>query len=85
MLLLSDWQSFHFLRPTWLLALIPLLLLVHLFRHYQRRGDAWQSVCDPKLLTALLQSHTRQSKQHRLLWQRLPCRFALREIVLINR
>lgn len=53
-------DSFHFIRPWWLLALIPLLLL---FRLIIRRHDSirtWQKVMDPHLLKALTQGQSRQ-------------------------
>jgi Ca-activated chloride channel family protein len=41
------------MRPLWLLALLPcVLLLVGLWRHYQPRGN-WQRVIDHELLLAL--------------------------------
>ena len=60
--------NFHFLRPQWLLALIPLVLLLWLIR---RQGDGsdsvWSRICDADLLRYLLVSH--DSKASRLpLW-----------------
>ncbi|NNM59453.1 MAG: VWA domain-containing protein [Legionellales bacterium] len=47
-------QSFHFIRPWWLLALIPLALLwIQLQRRY-RQSNEWEKVCDPHLLPHLL-------------------------------
>jgi Ca-activated chloride channel family protein len=44
----------HFLRPAWLLALIPLgILLVWLIRH-AHQSNPWKSACDPHLLPHLL-------------------------------
>ena len=47
-------NAFHFLRPEWLLALIPLALALGLM--YRRKGLAgnWRSVCDPALLPYLM-------------------------------
>ena len=47
-------EPFHFLRPEWLLALIPLTLALWLM--YRRKGQAgnWRSVCDPALLPYLM-------------------------------
>ncbi|MBI1422442.1 MAG: VWA domain-containing protein [Gammaproteobacteria bacterium] len=53
-------EHFHFLRPLWLLLLIPLVWIV--WRYWQRRqqGGAWQAVCDAHLLPHLLiGKHTR--------------------------
>lgn len=47
--------DFHFLRPWWLLMIIPLLGLA--FASWRRRPKlhAWAEICDPHLLTHLLQ------------------------------
>ncbi len=47
-------SSFHFLRPQWLLALLPLLLLLFWIARKQLRSRSWQAVCDPELLPHLL-------------------------------
>ena len=50
-----DWQHFHFIRPWWLLALIPwLAALVLAVRHKLQRGN-WSTVCDEPLLAYILQ------------------------------
>lgn len=49
------WTAFHFLRPWWLLSLIPAAVLLYLsVRHKYRRGD-WTTVCDAELLPFILQ------------------------------
>ncbi len=46
---------FHFIRPLWLLAFIPSVLLVlYLLRSYQRSSQ-WQSLIDAKLLPFLVE------------------------------
>jgi len=46
--------TFHFLRPYWLLALIPMLVLLWIYlKRYQVRGS-WSAVCDPRLLPHIL-------------------------------
>ncbi|MGB1424807.1 MAG: VWA domain-containing protein [Pseudomonadales bacterium] len=46
--------DFHFIRPLWLLALIPAVTLTYLsFRHWAR-GSAWQRAIDPALIRFLL-------------------------------
>ena len=48
-------QDFHFLRPEWLLALIPLgVLLVWAWRSKLAKG-AWQAVCDAHLIPYVLE------------------------------
>ena len=46
--------DFHWLRPAWLLALIPLALLLWLQYRRKRQGGNWQTVCDPQLLPYIL-------------------------------
>ncbi len=46
--------NFHFLRPWWLLALIPLLLAGWYFLRQRRSVSPWQRTIDPKLLPAML-------------------------------
>lgn len=55
---MSELAEFHFLRPLWLLALLPLLGVVWQAR--RRRGDygAWRRVCDEHLLSHVLTQDT---------------------------
>jgi len=46
--------EFHFLRPLWLLALIPLALLSWRLYRLGREGGDWRRVCDPALLPYIL-------------------------------
>lgn len=55
-------EAFHFIRPLWLLLLIPLVALVVLFL-YQKPGiQAWKNVCDPHLLDHLIQKKSREKR-----------------------
>lgn len=55
-------HSFHFLRPYWLLTLIPLVIILWQLRHRAKGGDNWRQVCDPHLLVHLLdKAGTKQS------------------------
>lgn len=47
-------SEFHFLRPWWLLTLIPLLGLVSLFWRQRPKLQGWGEVCDPHLLAHLI-------------------------------
>ena len=46
--------NFHFLRPLWLLALIPSALFVYLFWRMNERASAWDRAIDKELLPFLL-------------------------------
>lgn len=46
--------NFHFVRPWWLLALLPALGLFELERRAADAGDVWKSRIDPGLLSHLL-------------------------------
>ncbi|GAB6041656.1 VWA domain-containing protein [Endothiovibrio diazotrophicus] len=46
-------EHFHFIRPLWLLALLPLALLLWRLRGRGGALAAWRTVCDPHLLAAL--------------------------------
>jgi Ca-activated chloride channel homolog len=47
--------EFHFLRPWWLLAIIPLIFFIVLLWQQKPRLHAWSEVCDSHLLDHLLQ------------------------------
>lgn len=57
-------EMFHFQHPLWLLALLPLTLLIWWIGDPASRDGAWQRICDARLLPYLLinQPHAR----HRL-------------------
>ncbi|WP_298622229.1 VWA domain-containing protein [uncultured Legionella sp.] len=48
--------DFHFLRPWWLLLLLPLISLAVILWRQNPRLHAWGAVCDRHLLNHLLQS-----------------------------
>ncbi|WP_455212571.1 VWA domain-containing protein [Kaarinaea lacus] len=60
---LGDWHYFHFLRPLWLLAIIPLFIVVVLLLKRKLISRSWQSVVDARLLPFILvggvQQHTK--------------------------
>ena len=59
--------NFHFIRPYWLMAFIPLILILFLLRQADRRTNAWEEVIDPSLLPYLLQK-TDLEKANFLTW-----------------
>ncbi|WP_414830282.1 VWA domain-containing protein [Alteromonas sp. H39] len=40
----SQLAQFHFIRPEWFIALVPLAILFFLVRHWRQRQSGWQSV-----------------------------------------
>jgi len=60
-------EQFHFLQPQWLLALIPLALLVWLLRHAATGGNPWSRIIDARLQPLLLMGQT-QRVSYLLLW-----------------
>jgi Ca-activated chloride channel homolog len=48
-------SEFHFLRPYWLLAVIPLLVLMGLMLKNKLKQGNWSNVCDVELLPYILQ------------------------------
>lgn len=56
-------EHFHFLRPLWLLMLLPMAWVLWHYWRRQERGGVWQNVCDSHLLPHLLiGSGTRASR-----------------------
>ncbi len=47
-------DQFHFIRPVWLLACLPLLWLLWRLLHNAGHGNRWRGVVDPALLEHLL-------------------------------
>lgn len=47
-------NQFHLLRPAWLLALLPMILILLMLWRRERGAAAWSNVCDPELLPHLL-------------------------------
>jgi len=50
-------DQFHFIRPYWLLACLPLLALATLLVRSVGRGNRWHGVVEPQLLEHLLDRH----------------------------
>ena len=51
--------QFHFLRPLWLLLIIPCVLLTVLLWRHQQSSGSWQKVIAPELLSHLIQEQLR--------------------------
>jgi Ca-activated chloride channel family protein len=50
----SDFSEFHFIRPFWLQAIIPLLIIVALLRYVYKQQSGWQSVLASHLYRHLI-------------------------------
>lgn len=59
-----NWQDFHFLRPEWLWALIPLLALGWLLKRKWHNQSGWQQVLPGHLYQHLI-SNASQARQSR--------------------
>jgi Ca-activated chloride channel family protein len=58
-----SFSEFHFIRPTWLLAIFPyLMIIVFILRNKLSRGN-WSAVCDAELLPYLLQEKVSQNSR----------------------
>lgn len=55
-------QDFHFLRPEWLWALLPLALLIAWYATGRIRNGQWTKVIDPRLLAYMLTGSRRQQR-----------------------
>ena len=47
-------ETFHFLRPLWLLAVLPASLLIVLAWRREKTGNSWRTLVDPHLLRHLV-------------------------------
>ncbi|WP_131795673.1 vWA domain-containing protein [Fluoribacter gormanii] len=59
--------TFHFLRPWWLLMILPLMGLVLVLWRQKPKLHAWSEVCDPHLLNQLLQKKGQGQRMNSLL------------------
>lgn len=56
--------EFHFLRPAWLLSLIPLVGIFLILWRQKTRSKAWEKICDAHLLETLL--YKKEKKQNHI-------------------
>ena len=57
---------FHFLRPEWFLAILPLFIFYWLLQKLQLQNKSWQSFCDKNLLPHLFEKTELQKKKRPL-------------------
>lgn len=58
--------EFHWLRPWWLLALLPVLVLAIYWWFRPQKQNDWQNICDKPLLNYL--KHVQSNRQWILTW-----------------
>ena len=54
--------EFHFIRPYWLIMVIPLIILVWILAKRNLINEHWESVCDSALLPYILVGRTGAKK-----------------------
>jgi len=56
-------ETLHLLRPWWLLALIPAILIIFYWLKRNYGNSNWNSAISGELLKVLLEDHTSQSRR----------------------
>lgn len=59
--------EFHFLRPLWFTALIPLVILAFFLFKQRPAMQAWNAICDPHLLPFLIQTKGSRKRTYPML------------------
>ncbi|HHZ70106.1 MAG TPA: VWA domain-containing protein [Methylococcaceae bacterium] len=70
-------DTFHFIRPLWLLALIPFLVLLIILLKKQFNHGHWSRVCDAELLPFILQKNSQQRSRLPVLLTAIGCLIAI--------
>ena len=65
-------NQFHFLRPEWFIALVPLMLLVFLIRKTTAKQSGWQSVIPSHLYQYMVIGKNEIGLRSRIPLLRLP-------------
>ncbi|MCH9697261.1 MAG: VWA domain-containing protein [Gammaproteobacteria bacterium] len=60
--------DFHFLRPLWLLAIIPFAIFIYLYVHRKLKHGVWSDICDPQLLDWLLVDKPVRKQRNQTIW-----------------
>lgn len=58
-----DLQDFHFIRPLWLLAIVPLLMVIFSLKHIQKQQSGWQGVIANHLYARLISVQGAQNRK----------------------
>jgi Ca-activated chloride channel family protein len=56
-----DWQVFHFIRPEWLIAIIPLLIIALLLTKIASKQSGWQGIVSSHLYQHLVVAKDKKS------------------------
>ena len=59
--------NFHFLRPFWLVAIIPLVLVIWVYAQRRLKAGNWSRVCDDRLLPFILIGQQQAASPWRLI------------------
>lgn len=70
-------SELHLIRPFWLLALLPLLVLAWQTLKKQGGANAWAQVCDPHLLPYLIKQKSQVTRQSSLMMLLLSALFMI--------
>ncbi len=66
---MAEWLSdFHWLRPLWLIAIVPGLLLTYLWLRRPPQPEGWSHLIAPSLLPYLTRSVSGQQQRRRAAW-----------------
>jgi Ca-activated chloride channel family protein len=60
---MSNWQAFHFIRPEWLVGIIPLLILVLLLSRLANKQSGWQGIVSSHLYQHLVLAKDKKSRK----------------------
>ena len=58
-----DWQAFHFIRPEWLYAILPLLLIAFFLSKVNARKSGWQGLVSSHLYQHLVISKDKKASK----------------------
>lgn len=56
------WNNMHFLRPLWLLSLLPLAIICVLYHKYKTHNSTWAQIISPHLIQYLIKDKHKTNK-----------------------
>ena len=63
---INELANFHFIRPLWLTAMLPALLVLWLLNRQKVRSNGWQKIIPPHLVNYLVQGE--KATRHQPFW-----------------